>query len=77
MAIISHNKPRHVADFLGYQSLIIRALRVCCKGKWVTYNCYLNLTASTSHINQWSSIDMTLLNISFPDNTNTNLPELA
>ena len=39
IAIISRQKPKRVADLLGYQSLIIGASMHCHEGKWVVYDC--------------------------------------
>jgi len=67
MAIISRHKPKRIADLLGYQSLIIRASMNCREGKWVVYDRRFHLKASASHIDQWSAIDLTLWNMTFPE----------
>ena len=66
MAIISCQNPKRVADLLGYQSLIIGASQDCRKGQWVTYDCRFRLKASASHVSQWSVIDVTIWNMTFP-----------
>ena len=65
MAFISHQKPKHVADLLGYQSLIIGASQDCCEGQWIISDHRVHLKASAT---QWSTIDVTILNMTFPEN---------
>jgi len=67
VAIISRHKPKWSADLLGYQSLIIGASRACREGKWAAYDRRFCLKASASHIDQWSAIDVTLWNTTFPE----------
>jgi len=66
-AIISRKKPKRVPDLLGYQSLIIGASTDCRQGKWVIYDRRFRLKASASHTEQWSTIDVTLWNMTFPE----------
>ena len=67
MAIISRQKLKRVSDLLGYQSLITGASQDCRKGQWVIYDCRFRLKASASHISQWSVIDVTIWNMTFPE----------
>ena len=67
MAIISRQKSKRVADLLGYQSLIIGASQDCHEGQWVTYDHRFRLKASASRISQWSVIDVTIWNMTFPE----------
>ena len=67
MEIISHQKPKRVADLLGYQSLIIGASQDCREGQWVIYDHHFCLKASASYISQWSVIDVTIWNMTFPE----------
>ena len=67
MAIISRQKPKRVADLLGYQSIIIGTSRDCREGKWVIYDCRFRLKASASRNEHWSTIDITLWNMTFPE----------
>ena len=67
MAIISRHKPKRVADLLHYQSLIIGLSRDCREGKWVIYDRCFHLKASASRNEQWSVIDITLWNMTFPE----------
>ena len=65
-AIISCKKPKRIPDLLGYQSLIIGASTDCHQGKWVIYDRRFRLKASASHTEQWSTIGVTLWNVTFP-----------
>ena len=67
MAFISRHKPKRIADLLGYQSLIIGASMDCREGKWVIYDRRFRLKASASQNAQWSVIDVTLWNMTFPE----------
>ena len=66
-AIISRQKPKRVANLLGYQSLVIGASQDCHEGQWVTYDRRFCLKASASRISQWSVIDVTIWNMTFPE----------
>ena len=57
MAIVSRSKPKCVADLIGY----------CRKGRWTIYDHHFCLKASASHTKQWSVIDITIWNTTFPD----------
>ena len=67
MAILSRSKPKRIADLIGYQSLIIGVSQNCCEGSWAIYDCRFRLKASASHNEQWSTIDVTIWNMTFPD----------
>ena len=67
MAIISCSKLKRVADLIGYQSLIIGASQNCREGRWTIYDRRFHLKASASHTKQWSTIDITIWNTTFPD----------
>ena len=67
IAIVSRHKPMHVADLLGYQRIIIGASLDCREGKWLTYDRRFRLKASASNLKQWSTIDITIWNTTFPE----------
>ena len=67
MAIVSRSKPKRIADLIGYQSLIIAASQNCREGSWAMYDRRFHLKASASHNEQWSTIDVTIWNMTFPD----------
>ena len=67
VAIISRSKPKRVADLIGYQSLIIGASHNCREGQWIIYDRRFRLKASASHTKQWSTVDITIWNMTFPD----------
>ena len=67
VAIMSHSKPKRVADLIGYQSLIIGASHNCREGQWIIYDRCFCLKASASHTKQWSTVDITIWNMTFPD----------
>jgi len=69
IAIISRQKPKRVADLMGYQMIIMEASFGSHKGKWLTYDCRFRLKASASNIKQWATIDITIWNTTFPDRT--------
>ena len=64
IAIVSRHKP---ADLLGYQRIIMGASLDCREGKWLTYDCRFRLKASASNLKQWSTIDITIWNTTFPE----------
>ena len=67
MAIVSRSRSKHVADLIGYQSLKIGASQNCREGQWTIYDRRFCLKASVSHTKQWSIIDTTIWNMTFPD----------
>ena len=67
MAIISRSKPKRIADLIGYQSIIIGASQLGHEGRWILYDCRFRLKASASRTRQWSTIDITIWNMAFPD----------
>ena len=50
IAIISHYKPKRVADLMGYQMIIMEAFLGSCEGKWLTYDRCFRLKASASNL---------------------------
>ena len=67
ITIVSRHKPKRVADLLGYQRIIMGASLDCHEGKWLTYDCCFCLKASASNLKQWSTIDITIWNTTFPE----------
>ena len=67
MAIISRSKPKRIADLIGYQSLIIGASQLCHESQWILYDHRFPLKASATRTKQWSVIDITIWNTTFPD----------
>ena len=67
IAIVSRHKPKRMADLLGYQRIIMGASLDCREGKWLTYNRCFRLKASASNLKQWSTIDITIWNTTFPE----------
>ena len=67
IAIVSRHKPKRVADLLGYQRIIMGASLDCRERKWLTYDCCFHLKASASNLKQWSTIDITIWNTTFPE----------
>ena len=67
MAIISRFKPKCIADLIGYQSLIIGASQLCHESQWILYDRRFRLKASAFRTKQWSVIDITIWNTTFPD----------
>ena len=67
MAIISRSKPKRIADLIGYQSIIIGASQLGHEGRWILYDRHFRLKASASGTRQWSTIDITIWNMAFPD----------
>ena len=67
VAIISCSKPKYVDNLIGHQSIIIGASQIGREGKWVTYDCCFRLKASASPKKQWSNIDITIWNVTFPE----------
>ena len=65
IAIISHHKPKRVPDLLGYQRIIMETSVDCHEWKWLIW-CFC-LKASTSNTTQWSTIDITAWNTTFPE----------
>ena len=69
IAIISCHKPKCVADLLGYQRIMMGASLDCCEEKWLTLDRRFCLKASASNLKQWSTIDITIWNTTFPERT--------
>ena len=69
IAVLSRSAPDHVADLLGYQSMIISASQYHCAGRWVVYERRFHLKASAKNIKTWSAIEVTIWNMVFPDYT--------
>ena len=69
IAIISRTQPTRVADLIGYQSLIIWASQHGLEGSWVLYDRRFRLKASASPVKEWSAIDVTIWNLTFPEKT--------
>ena len=67
MAIISWSKPNRIADLIGYQNIIVGASWLGHEGRWILYDRRFRLKASASRTRQWSTIDITIWNMTFPD----------
>ena len=67
IAIVSRQKPKRVPDLLGYQRIIMGASLHCREGKWLTYDRRFRLKASASNATEWSTIDITIWNTTFPE----------
>ena len=67
IAIISRSKPQRIADLIGYQSIIVGASQLGHTGRWILYDRRFRLRASASRTKQWSTIDITIWNMVFPD----------
>jgi len=67
IAIVSCQKPKRVPDLLGYQRIIMGASLHCREGKWLTYDRRFRLKASASNNKEWSTIDITIWNTTFPE----------
>ena len=67
IAIVSHQKPKRVPNLLGYQRIIMGASLHCREGKWLTYDHRFRLKASASNTKEWSAIDITIWNTTFPE----------
>jgi len=67
IAIISGSKPKRTADVIGYQSIIIGASQLSHEGRWILYNRCFHLKALASRTRQWSTINITIWNMAFPN----------
>ena len=67
IAIVSCQKPKRVPDLHGYQRIIMGASLHCREGKWLTYDRRFRLKASASNNKEWSTIDITIWNTTFPE----------
>ena len=74
MGIISRSKPKRIADLIGYQGTIIGASQLGYEGRWVLYDRRFRLKASTSRARQWSTINIIIWNMAFPDRAIKNHP---
>jgi len=67
ITIISRSKPKRIADLIGYQSIIIGGSQLGHEGRWILYDHRFRLKALASRTRQWSTIDITIWNMAFPD----------
>jgi len=67
IATVSRQKPKRVPDLLGYQRISMGASLHCREGKWLTYDRRLRLKVSASNATEWSTIDITIWNTTFPE----------
>ena len=67
IAIVCRKEPSRISDLIGYQNLIIQASIHCQAGRWVDYDRRFRLKASAAIIPEWSTIDITIWNLAFPD----------
>jgi len=73
-AIIHRSQPDRTPDLLGYQNLIVQTSLRCQEGRWVIYDRRFRLKASALRLQQWSTIDITLWQLAFPDTSLGRLP---
>ena len=60
-------KAKRITDLIGYQSITIGASQLGHDGRWILYDHGFHLKASSSCTKQWSTIDITIWNMAFPD----------
>ena len=73
-AVIHRSQPERTPDLLGYQNLIIQTSLLCQEGRWTVYNRRFLLKASALGLQQWSTIDITLWNLDFPEMSPRSVP---
>ena len=66
-AIIHRSQPERTPDLLVYQNLIIQTSRLCQESRWILYDRRFRLKASALRLHLWSTIDLTVWHLAFPD----------
>jgi len=72
--VIHRSQPERTPDPLGYQNLIVQTSLLCQEACWVLYDQRFQLKASTLQLQQWSTIDITVWNLTFPETSLGRLP---
>ena len=75
IAIVSQKEHERTADFLGYQQLIIHSSQHCQEGRWLLYDRHFRLKASATGLKDWSTIDINIWNLAFPERTVLTMPQ--
>ena len=74
IAIIHRSQPERTPDLLGYQNLIVQTSQICQEGHWVVYDQRFRLKASAQGLHQWSTIDITVWSLTFPETSPKSVP---
>ena len=69
IAIVSKKEPERTADLHGYQQLIIHSSQHHQEGRWLIYDRHFRLKASATGLKEWSTIEINIWNLAFPERT--------
>ena len=67
MAIVSLKEAHRIPDLISYQNLIAQTSINSQEGRWILYDRRFRLKASATATPEWSSIDITVWRMAFPD----------
>ena len=69
IAVLSKKEPERIADLHGYQQLIIHSSQHHQEGRWLIYDRHFRLKASATGSKDWSTIEINIWNLAFPERT--------
>jgi len=70
IAVVHRSQPDCTPDLLGYQNLIMQTSMLGQEGHWILYDKRFYLKASALRLQHWSTIDIIVWHLAFPELSN-------
>jgi len=76
VAVFHSSQPDRTPDLIGYQNLIMQTSKLGQEGRWILYDRRFRLKASALRLQHWSTIDITVWHMAFPELSPRSVPIL-